>query len=176
MSVFGLAPLIDQSAQTGTQFRTDHGAGDGKHHLDRIKPLPLLKQQWGQQIEGDDPHQQPGATAYLLKLGFDSDRHLTTPVQGTSARLDVDRGWSSCPPPINGTWPHKIAKPPPSDCFYRLCRHALMTEFKKREFSDSCLTFAARLRGFVWLTIAIQNLLNCDGLLPSLVNEAYWKL
>jgi len=29
---------------------------------------------------------------------------------------------------------------------------------------------------FVWLTITIQNLLNCDGMLSSLVKGAYWKL
>ena len=34
----------------------------------------------------------------------------------------------------------------------------------------------ARLGSFVWLTIAIQNLLNCDGLLPARVKGAYWKL
>jgi hypothetical protein len=34
----------------------------------------------------------------------------------------------------------------------------------------------AHLSSFVWLTIAVQNLLSCDGLLPSLVNGAYWKL
>lgn len=33
-----------------------------------------------------------------------------------------------------------------------------------------------RLGHFVWLNIAIQHLLCCDGLQPAQVNGAYWKL
>lgn len=51
-----------------------------------------------------------------------------------------------------------------------------MTGFKKPQLPDCGIAVDTRTGSFVWLSMAIQNLLNCDGLLPSPVNGAYWKL
>ncbi|MCR3895693.1 hypothetical protein NUK31_22435, partial [Aeromonas caviae] len=64
----------------------------------------------------------------------------------------------------------------PPGCLYRLCLSALMTGFKKWLFPDGDIAADARIGSFVWLTVAIWNLLNCDGSLPARVNGAYWKL
>lgn len=42
----------------------------------------------------------------------------------------------------------------------------LMTGFKKPQRSAGDIAANARTGGFVWLTVAIWNLLSCDGLLP----------
>lgn len=42
-----------------------------------------------------------------------------------------------------------------------------MTGFKKWLFPDGDIAADARIGSFVWLTVAIWNLLNCDGSLPS---------